>query len=93
MTRPVRVFPEFTVLELKFTARHPNWFNEMVQRFNLMQFSSAKYAEGVVLLGEHRFHDGERSFDWQGLVPIEYAPVPQGVSAPASERKQTAANE
>jgi hypothetical protein len=65
----------------------------MVQRFNLMQFSSAKYAEGVVLLGEHRFHDGERSFDWQGLVPIEYAPVPQGVSAPASERKQTAANE
>jgi SPX domain protein involved in polyphosphate accumulation len=93
MTRPVRVFPEFTVLELKFTARHPNWLKEMVQRFDLMQSSSAKYVEGVVLLGEHRFHDGEKAFDWQGLVPIECASVPQTVSAPASKTKQTATYE
>ena len=69
MTRPVRVFPEFVVLELKFTGRFPNWFQALVQKFNLMQFSSAKYAEGVVLLGESRFHDGERAFDWRGATP------------------------
>jgi hypothetical protein len=69
MTRPARVFPEFVVLELKFTTRFPNWFQELVRRFNLMQFSSAKYAEGVILLGESRFHDGERAFDWSGLNP------------------------
>ncbi len=64
MKRPTPVFPEFVVLELKFTTRFPNWFRDMVQRFNLMQFSSAKYAEGVVIMGEHRFHDGERAVDW-----------------------------
>jgi hypothetical protein len=58
-----------------------------------MQFSSAKYVEGVVVLGEHRFHDGEKSFDWEGLVPTECASVPHTVSAPASETKQTAAYE
>ncbi|HSU54666.1 MAG TPA: polyphosphate polymerase domain-containing protein [Candidatus Dormibacteraeota bacterium] len=56
MKRPIRVFPEFVVLELKFTERFPNWMRDMVRTFNLMQFSSAKYAEGVTLLGEHRFH-------------------------------------
>jgi len=93
MTQPVRVFREFAVLELKFTTRYPNWFNKMVQRFSLMQFSSAKYVEGVELLGEQRFHDGEKAFDWQGLVPSEYAPVSQAVSTPASETKQTGAYE
>jgi hypothetical protein len=63
MINPIRVFPEFVVLELKFTTRFPNWFKELVQRFNLMQFSSAKYSEGVVLLGEHRFHDGDKALD------------------------------
>ncbi len=71
MTRPVRVFPEFTVLELKFTDRFPNWFNILVSRFNLMQFSSAKYSEGIITLGEHRFHDGDRTLDWQKDLPYE----------------------
>ncbi len=53
--RPFRLFREFTVLELKFTTRFPNWFKEMVERFELMQFSSAKYAEGVIEAGEQRF--------------------------------------
>ena len=44
MMNPVQVFPEFTVLELKFTTRYPNWFKELVRAFNLMQFSSAKYS-------------------------------------------------
>jgi SPX domain protein involved in polyphosphate accumulation len=72
ISRPVRVFRGLAVLELKFTTRYPNWLNELVQRFDLMQFSSAKYVEGVELLGEHRFHDGEQSLAWRGLVPREY---------------------
>jgi len=69
MADPIRVFPDVTVLELKFTNRFPNWFEQLVRFFNLMRFSSAKYSEGVVLLGEHRFHDGERGLDWEGLRP------------------------
>ncbi len=72
MVQPVRVFPEFTILELKFTTRFPIWFQELVRRFNLMQFSSAKYSEGIVMLGEHRFHNGERALDYeeQLLYPV-----------------------
>ena len=61
MKQPIRVFPEFVVLELKFTDRFPNWMREMVRVFDLMQFSSAKYAEGVTLLGEYRFHDERKA--------------------------------
>ena len=93
MIQPVRVFPEFTVLELKFTTRHPKWFNQMVQRFDLMQFSSAKYVEGIEMLGEHRFHDGEKTFDWQSLAPGEYTPESQPVSKLASETKPSAVYE
>jgi SPX domain protein involved in polyphosphate accumulation len=93
MTRSIQVFPEFTVVELKFTARHPKWFNEMVQRFDLMQLSSAKYVEGVELLGEHRFHDDEKIPAWQGRVPREYASALQPIATPAPKTKQTAAYE
>jgi hypothetical protein len=41
---------------LKFTARFPNWFFEMVRLFNAMQCGVAKYAEGVALLGEERLN-------------------------------------
>jgi hypothetical protein len=71
MKRPIRVFPEFVVLELKFTDRFPSWMREMVRVFDLMQFSSAKYAEGVTLLGEHRFHDGEGAL-WEGEALWHY---------------------
>jgi hypothetical protein len=64
MTRPTRVFPEFVVLELKFTERFPNWFNLLVQRFNLMQYSSAKYSEGIMLMGESKFHQRFRAGEW-----------------------------
>jgi VTC domain len=69
-TRPTRIFPEFVVLEIKYTTRFPNWFQQLVRRFNLMQFSSAKYAEGVVIMGESRFHDGDRARDWENLKPL-----------------------
>jgi hypothetical protein len=65
MTRPVRVFPEFVVLELKFTTRFPDWLKELVRQFNLMQLSSAKYCEGVELVGCHRFCNNDRACDWQ----------------------------
>jgi VTC domain len=63
MENPVLIYAEFTILELKFTTRFPNWFKELVETFNLMQFSAAKYSEGIVILGEHRFHNGERALD------------------------------
>lgn len=72
MYNPVRVFPH-TVLEVKFTTRYPDWFRIMVRHFNLMQFSSAKYSEGIVTLGEYRFHDGEKALDYERalLYPLD----------------------
>jgi hypothetical protein len=64
MIRPVHIFPDLVVLELKFTNRFPNWFSLMVQRFNLMQLSSAKYAEGVTQFGEHWFQQPSYHPDW-----------------------------
>ncbi len=55
MKNPVVVFGKNVILELKFTARFPNWFRELVHLFDLAQCSAAKYADGVVLLGEERF--------------------------------------
>ncbi len=69
MKRPVRVFPEFVVVELKFTERFPNWFKDLVRHFNLMQFSSAKYAEGITLMGESRFQEVYRPNPSPVLVP------------------------
>jgi hypothetical protein len=56
MRQPVTVYSPMVVFELKFTDRFPNWFNELVQRFNLMQGASAKYCGGVLQLGEERFN-------------------------------------
>lgn len=68
MKNPVQVFPEYTILELKFTTRYPNWFNDMVRHFNLMQWSSAKYSEGIVALGEHCFYDSDKPLDYETAV-------------------------
>ncbi len=85
MENPTAVLKEFVILELKFTDRFPDWFREMVRIFNLTWWASAKYAGGVLLMGEHRFHDGDNSLDWQGLTPREWpmeapqreAPMPE----------------
>lgn len=71
--QPVRIFRESTILEIKFTNRFPNWFKELVRHFNLMWSASAKYAGGVLFMGEHRFHDGWKTTTWQGSVPKEMA--------------------
>jgi hypothetical protein len=70
MRQPARVFPEFVVLELKFTTRFPNWFGALVQRFNLMQLSSAKYCEGVEVLGPHRFTNDRLACAGQGAPEL-----------------------
>lgn len=54
LRNPVCVFGKNVILELKFTGRFPDWFRELVRVFNLMQCSAAKYADGVLLLGEGR---------------------------------------
>lgn len=52
MVRPVTVFGNKVVLELKFTNRFPDWFKELVRVFGLMQCGAAKYVDGVALVGE-----------------------------------------
>jgi hypothetical protein len=83
MTEGVRIHPEHQlVLEVKFTSRFPNWFKELVRRFDLMQFSCSKYSEGVEMLGPHRFYGDEGSRHWQGVAAVECG-VPQQRSAAA----------
>jgi hypothetical protein len=65
LENPVYTYGKNVILELKFTDRFPDWFRELVRVFDLMQYSAAKYAEGVTLLGEHCFHDGYTSRDWR----------------------------
>jgi SPX domain protein involved in polyphosphate accumulation len=83
MERPVQVFSEFVVLELKFTTRFPNWFAQLVRRFDLMQFSSAKYCEGLELLGWHRFVDN-------GFATVAWKTEPEPKPAPAELAPQFA---
>jgi hypothetical protein len=47
-------FERQVVLELKFVDRLPAWCSEMVRAFGLVRGGAPKYAQGVVLLGEHR---------------------------------------
>ncbi len=69
MERPIFPFGKNVILELKFTDRFPDWFRELVRIFGLVQFAAAKYAEGVTILGEHRFHDGLRTRNWMFATP------------------------
>ena len=68
MRQPTLVYSPEVVLELKFTNRFPNWFNDLVQRFNLTQSSAAKYSGGVLLLGEARF-DKRNIFNHTACAP------------------------
>lgn len=54
----VKPFDGFVILELKFTGRFPNWFRNLVETLGLRRGSAAKYADGVTLIGENRFHPG-----------------------------------
>ena len=50
----VSPFDDRVVLELKFVDRMPNWFSEMVRLFGLVRGGAPKYAQGILLIGEHR---------------------------------------
>ena len=50
--KPHLVFGKTVILELKFTARHPKWFRDLVETFNCTQVGAAKYAEGILIKGE-----------------------------------------
>lgn len=52
---PVKPFGNKVILELKFTARFPNWFREMIETFDLVRGAAAKYADGVAMLGVDMF--------------------------------------
>ncbi|MBL9198919.1 MAG: polyphosphate polymerase domain-containing protein [Opitutaceae bacterium] len=53
-SQPMRVFDGQVVFELKFTDRLPSWCGEMIRLYNLVRGGAPKYAQGVLLLGEHR---------------------------------------
>ena len=50
----VAPFEKNTILEIKFVDRLPNWCAEMVRVFGLVRGGAPKYAQGVLLMGEHR---------------------------------------
>lgn len=65
MARPVQIYTDKIVLELKFTGRYPNWFRDLVERFGLMRGTASKYCGGVGTLGEHRFGPAYRDSLWE----------------------------
>lgn len=55
MEHPVRPFGKDVIFELKYTDCCPGWMHEMVQRFELIQCSAAKYCECVEAVGDAGF--------------------------------------
>ena len=47
-------FERNVIMELKFVDRLPNWCVEMIRALGLVRGGAPKYAQGVLLLGEHR---------------------------------------
>ncbi|MEX0719791.1 MAG: polyphosphate polymerase domain-containing protein [Balneolaceae bacterium] len=47
LAKPISVFRNNVILELKFTNRYPHWMNEMIQIFELRRESAAKYVDGL----------------------------------------------
>jgi hypothetical protein len=74
---PVAPFDDKVVLELKYVDRLPTWCNEMIRAFGLVRGGAPKYAQGVLLLGEHRVSNLGVGFK----VP-EYASRPPSESTP-----------
>lgn len=53
--RPVVVFPQRVILELKFTDRFPEWFRHLAEAHNLSLASAAKYVDGIAQIDPERF--------------------------------------
>jgi hypothetical protein len=56
--KPHLVFGKTVILELKFTARYPRWFRDLVETFHCTQVGAAKYSEGIFTKGEDWVHRG-----------------------------------
>ena len=50
--RPHLVFGKTVILELKFAARYPKWFRDLVETFDCVQTGAAKYSEGIFTKGD-----------------------------------------
>lgn len=74
MVDPVSPFGHQVILELKFTNFFPLWFRELVERFDLMRTSAAKYCDGVEAIGLHRL--GARLHQPLGVPEAEHWPEP-----------------
>lgn len=75
LQNPVKPFGNMVVLELKFTARFPNWFKEMIETFDLVRGPAAKYADGVAMLGVEMFMR-RRNRDLEGEQEQSSAAIP-----------------
>jgi hypothetical protein len=65
----VSPFDSKVVLELKFVDRLPNWSIEMIRALGLVRGGAPKYAQGVLLLGEHRLSIRGAAFKLNPLKP------------------------
>jgi hypothetical protein len=90
MDQPALLFKNQVILELKFTNRFPDWFRDLVRVFGVMQCGAAKYADGVVALGEEHltrafaFDVAPRSNNIPHSVAkptVSAPPTPSGVDA------------
>ncbi|HPC62377.1 MAG TPA: polyphosphate polymerase domain-containing protein [Verrucomicrobiota bacterium] len=68
MTDYAEPFEPDVILELKFTNRFPTWFRELAEVFGVMQCGCAKYADGVVALGNERLQPAFSPFTQGDLV-------------------------
>jgi hypothetical protein len=79
----VKPFDSKVVLELKFIDRLPNWCVEMIRVFGLVRGGAPKYAQGVLLIGEHRVSNSGVGLKVPaGTIPFR-TPAPVGQPAVA----------
>lgn len=89
----VRPFARQFILELKFTARYPVWFRELVESFETTQSGCAKYAETIALLGEEHFrsagYDPEHQRSLAPYLDRKREPVADTATRPAEFRHKS----
>ncbi|SRR6266542_1207044 len=55
-TQPYPVFGNTVILELKFSARYPKWFQDLVETLGCIQMGAAKYSQCIFDKGEDWVH-------------------------------------
>jgi hypothetical protein len=58
MDHPMLPFGQKRILELKFTDRFPDWFQELVEHFNLTQVGIPKYCGSIMEAGDQAVAGG-----------------------------------